>query len=319
MRSFDGETKSPHTLSSQKGLGGLAVLALFLLVGCSSATGNPTISPAPPPTEPPATLSPAPSQTPDEAAALASQIDQDWKASPHGNTYDLGKGPNTFCARCHSPQNWDPAAHPDDPPNCVSCKFAFDSEVRVAPSNPLVPQADWKDIGCVICHPTDDGSVKPEIAWFNTVTGYHETVSSSTALCEKCHTDTETIRHQRDLGQAAHADFTCTDCHDPHTAVASCTAAGCHESVGAESPTISGHDPDHAAVTCVACHDASGLDVGPVEGEDVWITFRTTELLGRANTEAYQSHAVQRSVMCDRCHYADNAWGLSATVGDAPP
>jgi cytochrome c551/c552 len=72
-------------------------------------------------------------------------------------------------------------------------------------------------------------------------------------------------------------------------------------------------------VTCVACHDASGLDVGPVEGEDVWITFRTTELLGRANTEPYQSHALQRSVMCDRCHYPDNAWGLTALVETPEP
>jgi hypothetical protein len=61
------------------------------------------------------------------------------------------------------------------------------------------------------------------------------------------------------------------------------------------------------------------LDVGPAEGENVWITFRTTELLGRANTEAYQSHALQRSVMCERCHFADNPWGLTAPVATAEP
>lgn len=294
-------------------------LTVFLFAACSPKPTEAIPSFAPTPTEQTPLAVTASAATPTEAGIDLAPIEAAWMGSPHGNTYDLGKGPNTFCARCHSPENWDPAAKPDQPPNCVSCKFPFDSEVRVAASNPLVPQADWKDIGCVVCHTTDDGSVKPDIAWFNTVTGYHETVTSTTELCEKCHTDTETIRHRRDLGQAAHADFTCTNCHDPHTTAASCGAPGCHPTVGGESTPIPGHDADHASVTCVACHDASGLDVGPVEGENVWITFRTTELLGRANTEAYQSHALQRSVMCERCHYPENPWGLTAPVETAEP
>lgn len=294
-------------------------LALILLAACSPGPAIAVPTSAPASTEQAPSTVTGPAATPTEVGIDLAPIEAAWMGSPHGNTYNLGKGPNTFCARCHSPENWDPAAKPDQPPNCVSCKFPFDTEVRVAASNPLVPQPDWKDIGCVVCHATDDGSVKPDIAWFNTVTGYHETVTSTTELCEKCHTDTETIRHRRDLGQAAHADFTCTDCHDPHTTAASCGAAGCHETVGSESPPIPGHDADHASVTCVACHDASGLDVGPVEGESVWITFRTTELLGRANTEAYQSHALQRSVICERCHFADNPWGLTVPLPTSEP
>jgi hypothetical protein len=319
MRQCDKKWIGQHPLGDLLGLTALIGLSLALFSACSSGPTAATPTPARAPTEQaPATVT-APPVTPTEAGIDLAPIETAWEGSPHGNTYDLGKGPNTFCARCHSPENWDPAAKPDAPPNCVSCKFPFDAEVRVAPSNPLVPEADWKDIGCVVCHATDDGSVKPDIAWYDTVTGYHETVTSTTELCEKCHTDTETIRHRRDLGQAAHAGFTCTDCHDPHTTAASCGAAGCHETVGSETTAIPGHDADHAAVTCVACHDASGLDVGPAEGENVWITFRTTELLGRANTEAYQSHALQRSVMCERCHFADNPWGLTAPVATAEP
>jgi hypothetical protein len=72
-----------------------------------------------------------------------------------------------------------------------------------------------------------------------------------------------------------------------------------------------GHSRLHQNVTCVACHDASDYEVAPVEGQDVWITWRTTELLGRATKNPYQSHALQRSVSCERCHYAGSQWGLS--------
>ena len=72
----------------------------------------------PPPTEPPTEEPPEPTPVPDQSMQLAA-----WEESPHGNTYDLGKGPNTYCSRCHSPQNWDPASRPGPPPNCITCKF----------------------------------------------------------------------------------------------------------------------------------------------------------------------------------------------------
>lgn len=247
-----------------------------------------------------------PAATQDPAAAA---IQAAWESSPHANTYDLSKGPNTYCARCHSPQNWDPAAVVDPPPNCVSCKFAFEQEVRVAAGNPLVPAEDWQHIGCEICHPLDGDQVQAELAWLDTETGYHETVSSPSELCENCHTDTETLRHRRELGTLAHAEFTCVACHDAHSTAASCTTSGCHPALDAGNP-IPGHDTDHTSVSCVACHDAAGLVAEPLEGEATWMTWRTTSLLGRENKEPYQSHNLQRTVDCARCHYPGNPWEL---------
>jgi hypothetical protein len=58
-----------------------------------------------------------------------------WENSTHAYTYALEKGPNTCCAGYHSPANWNPAATINEPPNCVSCKFPFETEPRVADGN----------------------------------------------------------------------------------------------------------------------------------------------------------------------------------------
>jgi hypothetical protein len=158
-----------------------------------------------------------------------------------------------------------------------------------------------------VCHRFENGNAASSIAWFNKVTGYYETVASSTALCEKCHLDNDTLRHKRDLNDGAHADFTCTDCHNPHTTRAGC--ADCHDSQ-AIADVPSGHDPAHASVACVACHDASGLEVAPLESGGLWMPFRTRELLGRVIREPYQSHHIRLSVDCWRCHFRDNPWNL---------
>jgi len=288
-----------------------------------------------------------------------------WESGPHADTYDLEKGPNTYCAKCHSPTNWDIAAKIDPPPNCVSCKFASESEPRIAQGNPLVPESEWNDIGCEVCHVVTDGMAEAGIGWLNPTTGYHETVANATELCEKCHLDNQTLRHKIDLGESAHADFDCVQCHDPHSLRASCT--DCHSNITMSTTTVSinhpsaksddecrschpkawdnhdreiklggnddcmtchvdligdtkqtlaslAHSSIHLSVSCVACHDASGLEVGPIEGKDLWTTFRTTELLGHSQTEPYQSHDLQKEVDCGRCHYPGNPWDIPESI-----
>jgi hypothetical protein len=233
----------------------------------------------------------------------------------------------------------------DQPPNCVSCKFEFEASPRIAKGNSLVTRENWQSIRCDVCHAVSKGIASSEIAWWDQATGEYEAVASSTALCEKCHADTEVLRHRRDLGNAAHAGFRCTNCHDAHSTTTSCTQAGCHTDIGqaagqatppatpsvghqagsqgfcggpqchasataAAQGTRLMHDGIHAVVTCVACHDASGLEVGPLEDGSAWVTWRKTELLGRENNEPYQSHAITRQVDCLRCHNAGNPWGL---------
>lgn len=328
----------------------LFTLSLLLAVGaCTPPAGN-AVTAAPTPT--------VPAPTRDLQLEL---IYEQWEESPHADTYALEKGPNTYCARCHSPANWDAAATIDEPPNCVSCKFSFEDEPRRAEGNPLVPEDDWASIGCEVCHRVEDGVVQPELAWHNRQTGYYESVADSTELCSHCHRDTETLRHARNVDDSAHADFTCTDCHNAHVATASCGENGCHSSVPRPLPELiaehedqedvsecndchspadvhmgildyvpvgcmdchgahfsavgrplleQGHSEAHVNVACVACHDAVGFELGPVEDQDLWMPFRTTELLERTTTEPYQSHRVAKAVDCTRCHFAGNSWGL---------
>ena len=311
----------------------LALIALLLLLAaCTSQPITPTATPTqlaiptftpfvPSPTPIPATPTRAPSPTALPIAPTAIPISSaqaalwtKWQSSPHGNTYDLGKGPNTFCSRCHSPQNWDPAAKPDAPPNCVSCKFDTDATVRIAKSNPLVAQADWRNIGCEVCHRVENGMASAQVAWFDKATAKYESVANAAALCEKCHTDTDVLRHRRDLGKAAHVGLQCTQCHDAHTTKASCTASQCHANVS----KVAGHDAAHANVSCTACHDATALSVGPENKTKIWTTWRTTEVNGRKTTAGYVSHNLQKPVDCARCHFAKNPWNLSDSVRKTP-
>lgn len=279
----------------------LLVLMLLLGSACQGEDPAPTETATMIPTLPPTALSVDQRQYWDR-----------WEASRHADTYDLGKGPNTYCSKCHAPRNWDPQATIDPPPNCVSCKFSFESEPRIAAGNPLVPEEQWLDIGCDNCHKESDGVIVSEIAWWDQAAGKYVLVADAISLCGRCHADTATIRHRRDLGNAAHSGFQCTDCHDPHSLEASCTESGCHAQATVVARAESSmHNPAHAAVSCVACHDASGLEVGPMEEGGLWMTFRTTDLLGRSTTKPYQSHAIGREVDCSRCHFENNPWELA--------
>ena len=327
----------------------LAIICILLLSSC-----NP---------EGETDLTPEPTAEPTPAGPNQTVFWNAWEAGPHADTYDLEKGPNTYCAKCHSPTNWDPAAVVDPPPNCVSCKFPFESEPRIAKGNPLVPEDEWNSIGCEVCHKVENGVAAEEISWLDPITGYSETVTSTTELCEKCHLDTPPLlSHQRALGTGAHAGYLCTDCHNPHTTYSACNdchrislteipvvipehlqvtmndnCEACHAAAWEEhnmqlkaagnddcmschgvlmgrttlAPIQLAHSEYHALLVCVACHDASGLEVGPIEGQAAWVTFRTTQSPGGSQTDPYQSHTLQKVVSCDRCHYVDNPWNLN--------
>jgi hypothetical protein len=274
------------------------ITATLLLVACGSPGAVQVATP---------TLEPTATPVPAEVLEIQAKL----KDGPHGIGYDLSHGPNTYCSRCHSPENWDPAARVDPPPNCVSCKFPNEPEPRLAVSNPLIPVEEWKGISCEVCHVVRDNEVQAQIAWLDVQTGYHNTVASSTELCGKCHADTETLRHQRNLGEGAHADFTCTQCHEPHSVAAGCSTTDCHPALADPAFSHPGSEPEHAAVKCVACHDASGLEAGPLEEEAVWVVFRETQLLGRSSKSPYQSHTLDKQVDCARCHYPSNPWNLA--------
>jgi hypothetical protein len=284
----------------------MLALNCFILANCQGEQQQPAVA---------ATAAPTPTADPLDQT----KVWEKWQKSPHAQTYDIHKGPNTYCSRCHSPRNWDPQAVIDPPPNCVSCKFQFEEEPRIAAGNPLVTREEWTDIRCDICHQMQEGLADPTLVWWDQAAGEYITMINATAQCEQCHTNTETIQHQRDLGQEAHVDFLCTDCHDAHSVAAGCATAECHAGLSLEhheSPpeTTAAADnqavADHTSLSCVACHDSAGLEVGPLE-DGTWTTWRTIELMGRSSTRPYQSHNVRLHVDCRRCHFAGNSWNLN--------
>lgn len=195
-------------------------------------------------------------------------------------------------------------------------------------------------VNCDDCHRTENGVVLEEVSWRNQQTGQYEAVSESNSLCSQCHTDISAGH--------AHMTFTCIDCHDPHKVEVSCTDSGCH----ADVPTVffelpatptgghpdSGssfcggtnchsvatavaqttgtiHGPEHAHVTCEACHDASQLQVGPSPEDGNWVLWRDVEANGITFAEARRSHDIQLDVDCARCHFENNPWGVPLING----
>lgn len=289
------------------------------------------VEPTPMPTEAP----PEPVPPPDHSAIVAA-----WAKSPHGNTYDLGKGPNTYCSRCHSPQNWDPAATTDRPPNCVTCKFATDPELRMASTMDFVAEEDWVGITCETCHVVEDGVVQEGIAWLSPLTGEYIPVNNPNELCRKCHltsqgvsaTGGRGVAHEIYLGGSAHKNWAgmtsttrrpeyCSDCHDPHTQQPK-GCIGCHEID--EMEHAKGAYPEMAeTVSCMACHEASGMDVEPHPDAamgGIWVpVVSEVSRSGALTTSAVVSHSVQWLVVCDRCHAEGNAYELPVLTADGEP
>lgn len=317
----------------------LLVLVAGLLLGALfvNACAGPAAPAAPSPTTAavvaPIAVPPKATQPPAAVKPVVDTavIQKAWESGPHNNQYDLYKGPNTYCASCHSPGNWDPKATVGKPPNCWSCKFPTDKEVRISPNAPLIKEADWKKIGCYVCHQVKDGVVDPKIAIWNNGTGKYDTVTSTTDLCEKCHTDSlGGSMHKIDLGGGAHSNQigqvvqrpeACTDCHDPHSMKADCKS--CHaKAFPAEKPIV-GHDAAHAKIMCVACHDATGKSVDLIPGTKTFSTgtFSVSKSGGPPSFTPAYSHEFKKAVAnaeCLRCHYANNPFSLRSLVTPTP-
>ena len=316
-------------------VGALVLLAMLLYACAPAATPEPTPTPTPIPPTPTAT------PLPDQSGVTAA-----WEGSMH-NIYDLYYGPNTWCARCHSPQNWDPEAVPGKAPNCFSCKFPADAEPRVAVGNDLIPQEEWVGIPCETCHMVDEnGIASEEIAWLNPISMEYVEVNTTTELCEKCHVTTtnnlfgSAVVHQVYFG-SAHLNYAgfvnetpppqyCTDCHDPHSLVAK-QCVDCHE-IDEASHSKGMYAEMKDVVTCMACHDASpdwslktpsGITfaVGPYGENGVWVPIDATLSKGVPKNIPIVSHAIQGEVVCTRCHSIDNPYGLTVltAAGAIPP
>lgn len=312
-------------------VGALVLLAMLLYACAPVATPEPTPIPIPP------TATPVP--IPDQTAYLVA-----WDVGPHSAGWDVGKGPNTMCTRCHSPQNWAPASRTGRPPNCNTCKFPTDPEMRVAPSlaeggMDFVSAEDWVGIPCAQCHEVDEnGTASNEIAWLSPKSLVYEPLNTPNELCAKCHVDGTGNKgsagggadHSIDLGGSAHANFAgewpqadrpqyCTDCHDAHSGETK-QCVDCHTTTADTHAKVA---PMLDTVTCMACHDVSGAEVGyAVEGGPFTTLLTTLGTRGAPDTVAeIVSHSIVWEVDCTHCHSAGNPWDLTvltATGAVAP-
>jgi len=150
----------------------------------------------------------------------------------------------------------------------------------------------------------------------------YASVETYAEICLKCH-DTSNIPDHGEVSVAGdHAGMLCTDCHPPHSATASCDSVDCHPADPAADP-IQGHDDDHQNVSCAACHDSAGWEVGPDEESGFWTTYSpwSHEIkIGEADTIVntgiipFTSHEIVLEALCERCHFSDNPWGLGDNV-----
>ncbi|MBU8913606.1 MAG: hypothetical protein KOO61_06240 [Spirochaetales bacterium] len=154
-------------------LGGVAIIALlavFLLAACDAPTD------------------PAPSE--EEIAALEANIaavEVLWSDSSHNNVWNQREGTNTYCARCHSPGNWDPDAMRGGPVpgSCFNCHLGPSLRTN-ALGNEAIAEEDFEGINCSTCHEEGHGS---DIAIWNNATEGYDAVATSDELCGKCHVD----------------------------------------------------------------------------------------------------------------------------------
>jgi hypothetical protein len=320
---------------------GVLIIIPLLVIACQPApTAEP--EPLPPPaTAVPATPMPTAVPIPDQSVQIA-----EWESGPHSMDYDLGKGPNSMCSRCHSPQNWIPGSKTSAPPNCVTCKFPTDAELRIAPSfaeggMDLVTEEQWVGIPCAQCHEVDEnGTASAELSWFAPVALTYEEIKSPSELCMKCHTSPSGTKsgsrglaadHEVLLLGSAHLNYAgewpqserpqyCTDCHNAHTGETK-QCVDCHTDTADThtkiKPMMSGD------ITCMACHDASGAQVGRATEDGLFTTVLVSPP-GRGRTEPSTaeilSHSIVYMVSCNRCHFAENPWELTelTAAGQVP-
>jgi hypothetical protein len=234
-------------------------------------------------------------------------IQSAWQSSSHADTFVMdASGQNNTCARCHAPINWMPSMD-DLPESCFACKF----ELEPPPST--ISEADWTNVPCKICHKVDKKeNILPEVAWLEIAPlGEYAAVATPSELCLKCHAPVNLPLHPMIEVAGAHSNYDCIQCHSAHDTQASCNTAGCHPPSTAPVP---GHDIDHQAVSCVACHDGGEMEVGINQDTAQWVTFAPETTDSGSDSFPFTSHNVVLAAPCERCHFPDNPWGLSENV-----
>lgn len=226
--------------------------------------------------------------------------DAEWLESSHSETFDMGLGANTTCARCKSPMNWDPRAESIDASlDCYACKRVPGEDRPLLPGGEMISRQLWENITCDICHVPVGDTYQVNIAFWDQAAGTYQELDSVMELCAKCHEGQhgfEVIEEQE--VSPAHTGWECTQCHGPHGAPAECE--DCHD-----PDQVSGSDEHerHPDVNCTACHDAGSLTIRLNQdpeskhfGEFIPVRF------AHALT-SWPSHNLGTEIICERCHH----------------
>jgi hypothetical protein len=274
----------------------VALLALFSLIGAALLVIEPTAPVAAGALQ--VQVTPGGRVATEEELATAQA---EWADSEHAATYDEGMGANTTCARCKSPFNWDPSqtAAQQQALDCSSCKrVPGEPRPDLAEGIP-VPQDEWHQITCDVCHIPAGDSYHVEPAFWNQAAARYEPVASSTELCAHCHEGRhgfEVVSEQE--ASEAHQGWECTRCHGDHGGSVACT--DCHNPQS--GPGAREHSR-HTNVNCTACHDGGGLSIWQDPGAHSahageYITRRFAHTL-----TSWPSHNLASQVNCRRCHH----------------
>jgi len=282
------------------------LLALLALMGAlASLIGLQTPRPAAGETA----ATPTVTATPHVATAAELEAARtQWEQSAHADTYDRGQGANTTCARCKSPLNWDPEAPAAEAAHdCASCKrIPGQPRPDLAEGIP-VPEEEWKNISCEVCHePVDDSYLTSIVFWNNELKRY-EPVESPNQLCAHCHEGRhgfEVVEEQ--AASPVHTGWSCVHCHGPHGEPAACV--DCHDVYAEESAAT---HREHSNVNCTACHDAGHLSVA-LETDPSSKFYETYVTRRFAHTiTSWPSHNLQTETDCRRCHHRSDEFRSS--------
>lgn len=272
----------------------LAGVLLVFLIGLAS-TG--LVSATPPFSAP----TPAPTRavhvaTEEELRTAQAQ----WLRTRHANTYDNGMGANTTCANCKSPRNWDPKAPAaESAHDCGACKREPGKPRPQLQAGEAVAQADWKSITCDICHRPVGNSYSTALAFWNQLAQQYEPVSSSNALCEKCHTGAHgfEVLYEQSVS-VAHRGWECARCHGSHNTPVKCT--DCHDPAAGRGKQA---HAQHEKVGCSTCHDAGELTIwqDPYPDSRYYRVYMPQRMAH--DLRSWPSHDLQTKADCRRCHH----------------
>jgi hypothetical protein len=166
-----------------------------------------------------------------------------------------------------------------------------------------IPPDEWQHVTCLVCHPEGDRGDFQKVAWLDIpFTLTYQQLDANWVVCENCHVASGTVDHIPVTVSGVHSGMNCLDCHDPHTAAASCTQAGCHFDFEEACVPVIEHSKPHQAAACQACHASGEYLVNWDQGRELWNLVQTNEAGQLQRAGFISPHTISLEANCERCH-----------------